>query len=319
MSNSVMPIVDLSPFFLRDEDGQRKAREVINEACSRYGFFQIINHGVPLDLMSRALKLSKSFFECPVEEKMNCSPLPGAPFPAGYNRKPNPTYEFAEYLVMLHPGSTFNVFPPNHPQLQEVMGDLFNQFAKIGAILESILSESLDLPPSILQEFNNERNSDVLTALYYLPATENEKMGINSHRDVGCITFVLQDEVGGLEVQKDGNWIPVTPNKGALVVNIGIVLQVLTNDKYKSPNHRAMRPNGRSRNSFSFFYNVSGEKWLEPLPHFTKQIDEKPNYKGFIYSDYLKKRNENKLKRAAGLEEDLGLSHFSLTGSIENR
>lgn len=106
------------------------------------------------------------------------------------------------------------------------MGDLFNQFAKIGAILESILSESLGLPPSILQEFNNERNSDVLTALYYLPATENEKMGINSHRDVGCITFVLQDEVGGLEVQKDGNWIPVTPNKGALVVNIGIVLQV---------------------------------------------------------------------------------------------
>lgn len=79
-----------------------------------------------------------------------------------------------------------------------------------------------------------------------------------------------------------------------------------------------MRPNGRSRNSFSFFYNVSGEKWLEPLPHFTKQIDEKPNYKGFIYSDYLQKRNENKLKRAAGLEEDLGLSHFSLTRSIEN-
>ncbi|XP_055827225.1 jasmonate-induced oxygenase 2-like isoform X2 [Solanum dulcamara] len=263
--------------------------------------------------MNRALKLSKFFFECPVEEKMSCSPLPGAPFPAGYNRKPNPSYEFSEYLVMLQPGSNFNVFPANHPQLREVMGDLFNQFVKIGAILESILSESLGLPPSTLQEFNNDRNSDVLTALYYLPATEKGKIGINSHRDVGCITFVLQDEVGGLEVQKDGKWIPVTPNKGALVVNIGIVLQVLTNDKYKSPNHRVVRPNGRSRNSFSFFYNVSGEKWLEPLPYFTKQIDQKPNYKGFLYSDYLLKRNENKLKRASGLEEDLGLSHFSLT------
>lgn len=118
MANSLMPIVDLSPFFLGDKDGERKAREVINEACCRYGFFQIVNHGVPFDLMDRALKLSKFFFECPVEEKMSCSPLPGAPFPAGYNRKPNPSYEFSEYLVMLQPGSNFNVFPANHPQLR---------------------------------------------------------------------------------------------------------------------------------------------------------------------------------------------------------
>lgn len=106
------------------------------------------------------------------------------------------------------------------------MEDLFNQFTKIGAILESILSDSLGLPPSTLHEFNNDRNSDVSTALYYLPATEEGKIGVNSHKDVGCITFVLQDEVGGLEVQKDGKWIPVIPIKGALVVNIGIVLQV---------------------------------------------------------------------------------------------
>ncbi|PHU02331.1 hypothetical protein BC332_27582 [Capsicum chinense] len=313
MNNSAISIVDLSPFLLRDEDGKRKEREVINEACSRYGFFQIVNHGVPLDLMSRALKLSKSFFECPVEEKIKCSPLPGAPFPAGYNRKPNPSYEFSEYLVMLQPGSTFNVFPAKHPQLREVMGDLFNGFSKTGAIIESILNESLGLPPSTLEEFNNDRNSDVLTALHYLPATETGNIGVNSHKDVGCITFVLQDEVGGLEVQNDGKWIPVTPKEGALVVNIGIVLQVLTNNKYKSPNHRVVRPNGRSRNSFSFFYNVSAGKWIEPLPHFTKQIAEKPNYKGFFYKDYLQKRNENKLKRTCELEEDLGLSHFSLT------
>ncbi|XP_016477566.1 jasmonate-induced oxygenase 1-like [Nicotiana tabacum] len=314
MANSVIPIVDLSPFFRQgDKDGKRKVREVIDETCSRYGFFQIINHGVPLDLMSRALKLSKIFFESSVEEKMNCSPLPGSPFPAGYNRKPNPSYEFAEFLVMLQPGSNFNVFPSNHSHLRAVMEDLFDQFVKIGAILESILSESLGLPLSTFQEFNNDRNSDVLTALYYLPATEKEKMGISSHRDVGCITFVLQDEIGGLEVLKDDKWIPVTPKEGALVVNIGIILQVLTNNKYKSPNHRVVRPNGRSRNSFSFFYNISGGKWVEPLPDFTKQIAEKPKYKGFFYSDYLQKRKENKLKRTSGLEDDLGLSHFSLT------
>lgn len=107
------------------------------------------------------------------------------------------------------------------------MEELFSQFLKTASVISSILTESLGLPPSILEEFNfTDRSFDLLIALFYLPAKGKENMGVNPHKDVSCFTMVLQDEVGGLEVVKDGEWLPLPPTKGALVVNIGDVLQV---------------------------------------------------------------------------------------------
>ncbi|KAH0749652.1 hypothetical protein KY290_028884 [Solanum tuberosum] len=241
-----VPTVDLSPFFREGyEDKKRKIVDTISKACCEYGFFQIVNHGVPLDLTSQALKVSKSFFESPTEAKLKCSPLPNVPVPAGYNKKPNPSYEFSEFLIMLPPGSDFNIFPDNPPQFREVMEELFSQFMKIGMVVERILSECLGLPSCVLEEFNNDRSWDFLIALFYLPATEKERIGSNPHKDFSCFTIVLQNEVAGLEVQKDGEWILIAPQPDALVVNIGDALQVLTNDKFKSPRHRVVRPNGR--------------------------------------------------------------------------
>nr|GMC75771.1 flavonol synthase/flavanone 3-hydroxylase-like [Ipomoea batatas] len=314
-----IPVVDLSPFLRPgDEDGKREVIEEIGKACCECGCFQILNHGVPLEVMRRALKVSKKFFESPVEEKVKCSPLSGAaaPFPVGYNRKPNPLYEFAEYFVMLPPGSTYNVSLPNHQDFREVIEELFNEFLKVGTLLQTILGKCLGLPPNTLEEINNSRDSDVMSVLYYSPSTENEKIGLTPHKDVGCITILFQDEVGGLEVENNGVWTPVPPLKDALVVNLGIVLQVLTNEKFKSPSHRVMRPDGRSRNSFSFFFNVSGATVLEPLPEFTKEVGEKARYKRFVYKEFLQTRNEHRAKLALGQQQDgdddSGLSYFSL-------
>lgn len=66
-----------------------------------------------------------------------------------------------------------------------------------------------------------------MIAWHYPPATDNKKTGREPHQDTRCITFVLQDEVQGLEVEKDGVWIPIPPVKGALVVNVGVILQVM--------------------------------------------------------------------------------------------
>jgi len=65
-----------------------------------------------------------------------------------------------------------------------------------------------------------------MAALHYFPATETENNGITEHEDGNCITFVFQDEAGGLEVRRNGEWIPVIPTRGSLVVNVGDVIQV---------------------------------------------------------------------------------------------
>lgn len=116
MDNLSIPTVDLSPFFRDgDEDGKNKAIETITQACSEYGFFQIENHGVPVDLMNQALKLSKEFFDFPDEVKRLSSPGPDAPLPAGYSRQPDHSPDKNEYVLVFPPGSSFNVYPTNPP------------------------------------------------------------------------------------------------------------------------------------------------------------------------------------------------------------
>lgn len=118
MSGSTIPTVDLSRFFNGgDEQAKNEAKETIGKACSEYGFFQISNHGIPLDLMARALELAKTFLEYPYEEKIKAKPREGAPLPAGYTKQPDHSADKNEYLLMFPPGSPFNVFPSDPHQL----------------------------------------------------------------------------------------------------------------------------------------------------------------------------------------------------------
>ncbi|KAK4770131.1 hypothetical protein SAY87_030663 [Trapa incisa] len=261
MADFTIPTVDLSPFFEDpgDQSRQKKADdaiEIIREACSDYGFFQVVNHGVPEDLMRRALELSRAFFECSYEDKLKCRPYPGAPLPAGYSKQPDTSPDKNEYLLMFPPGSSLNIYPDYPPELREVLEQVFTYMAKTGMLLEDILNECLGLPKNFLRGYNADRSWDFMVALRYFEATEHENNGISEHEDSNCITFVFQDEVGGLEVRKNGVWIPLVPKKGHLVVNIGDVIRVLTNNKFKSATHRVVRSKGQFRHSYAFFYNL---------------------------------------------------------------
>ncbi|KAB2073270.1 hypothetical protein ES319_A07G071600v1 [Gossypium barbadense] len=313
MAEPLIPTVDLSPFTKNDEDGKKKAMEVITKACSEYGFFQIVNHGVPINLLQRALDLSKVFFEYPSDEKLKSSPASNAPLPAGYNTQPQQSPDKNEYLLMFPPGSTFNVFPQNPPDFKRVLEDVFSKLTETGLLVETIVNQCLGLPPNFLKEYNHDRSWDFMVALRYFPATESENNGLTEHEDSNCISLVFQDEAGGLEVSKDGEWIPVIPAKGTLVVNISDVIQVLSNNKFKSATHRVVRPKGRSRYSFAFFYNLQGDKWVEPLPHFTKDIGESPKYRGFQYSEYLQLRLRNKTHPPTTPEDEIRITHYTIT------
>ncbi|KAK3018880.1 hypothetical protein RJ639_002832, partial [Escallonia herrerae] len=108
----------------------------------------------------------------------------------------------------------------------KVMEELFGYFIKAGQLVESIINDCLGLPPNVLKGYNHDRRGDHMQAYHYFPATGTENIGAAEHQDANCVTFVFQDDVGGLEVRKDSEWIPVNPAKGALVVNVGDVIQV---------------------------------------------------------------------------------------------
>ncbi|OVA09023.1 Oxoglutarate/iron-dependent dioxygenase [Macleaya cordata] len=229
-SSISIPTVDLYPFFNggdNHQDAKKKAKDMIHQACSEYGFFQIVSHGLPLNLMSQALELSKKFFDYPEEEKLKSSSELATPLPAGYGCHPEHSTDKNEYLLMFPPGSSFNMYPNNPSGFREVLEEIFSHLTKTGLLVEKILNDCLHLPPNFLHEYNHDRSWDFMVAYRYFPATNNdENTGISEHQDANCITFVLQDDVGGLEVLKDGIWIPIIPNESSLIVIIGDLIQI---------------------------------------------------------------------------------------------
>nr|CAB3488445.1 unnamed protein product [Digitaria exilis] len=169
----------------------------------------------------------------------------------------------------------------------------------------------MGLPPGFLRGYNDDRSFDLMTAKRYFPATPEGNVGISEHEDGNCITFIFQDGVGGLEVLKDGHWIPAEPVDGSIVVNIGDVIKVLSNDKLKSATHRVVRK-AVARYSFSFFFSLPGDKWVEPLPEFTAEIGEAPRYRRFLYKEYRELLVRNKTHPPARPEDIVRVTHYAI-------
>jgi isopenicillin N synthase-like dioxygenase len=182
----------------------------------------------------------------------------------------------------------------------------------LGLLVQEILSQSMGLPRGFLGEYNDDRTFDFISARHGFPATKEDSTGTRAHQDVGCITFVLQDGVGGLEVLRpDGGWAPVEPVEGSIVVNIGDVVQVLSNDKFRSVMHRVVRKPTAHRYSLIFFFNVHGDKWVEPLPQFAGDVGKAPRYRRFKYGEYLQLRGK-KTHPPSRPEDVVGITHYAI-------
>ena len=113
-AGGAFPVVDLAPFFAEgDSSGRARATEAVLEACRTHGCFRVVNHGVPAELMARALKLSAAFFALPDDEKARARQAEGtvAPVPAGYTRQPAHSADKREYVLVFDPKLGFNEYP----------------------------------------------------------------------------------------------------------------------------------------------------------------------------------------------------------------
>ncbi|KAJ4801161.1 2-oxoglutarate (2OG) and Fe(II)-dependent oxygenase superfamily protein [Rhynchospora pubera] len=310
---NTIPTVDLSPFFNEDEFGRKLATDTIAEACQTYGFFRIINHGIPPQLLSQALDLSKQFFALPDVDKQKVKPMEGSKglLPAGYARQPEHSKDKNEYFLVFVPDFGLNVYPDQPTEFKRIIEDCYTRLEEVASLIQEIINNFMGLPPDFLKEYNQSRNMEFMTAHRYFPATETENNGLSAHEDSNCLTLIFQDEVGGLEVLKDADWIPIEPIEGSIIVNLGDIIQVLSNNKFKSATHRVLRK-ATHRHSFSFFFNLDGEKWIEPLPQFTTDIGESPKYKGFHYEEYIQLRVRNKTHPPSRPEDVIHVTHYSI-------
>jgi isopenicillin N synthase-like dioxygenase len=275
----------------------------------RYGFAVIADHGIPLTLIQRAWGLTEEFFALPVEEKQGYYDKDWGG-QRGYTPFKTEIAKDAKHVDLKefwhvgrdlpegHPAAKDmmpNVWPARPAEFQEALTDLWNAFDRAGLRLLSAIARHLKLSPDYFDNVVDHGNS-ILRLLHYPPIpVDAEGVRAGAHEDINLITLLLGAEEAGLELlDRDGRWLAIRPPEGALVVNVGDMLQRLTNHVLPSTTHRVVNPpperRGFSRYSMPFFLHPNPEFLIETLPG-TITADNTNRYPQPITAhDYLHER-----------------------------
>ena len=259
----------------------------IGRSFQEYGFAVIRDHGIPQELIDRAEEMSKTFFALPDDVK-RAYHIPGGGGARGYTpfgtekAKDAKVHDLKEFwhvgreLPEGHPLAEFmadNVWPGEVDGFRETFSELYTAFETAGGRVLEAIAIHLGLPREFFAATVEDGNS-VMRLLRYPPLEGAEAEGAiraAAHGDINTITLLLGAEEAGLELlTADGEWKAVAPPEGALVVNIGDMLDRLTNHKLKSTQHRVVNPRGeaayRARYSMPFFLHFRPDYVIETLP-----------------------------------------------------
>lgn len=283
-----IPLIDLSQARPRAELVQE-----IGQACECWGFFQVHNHGVPSRLLEQMMEVGTHFFALPSHDKQLYACKPGVIASEGYGHRmlvrDDQVLDWRDYfdhhtlpLSRRNP----NNWPHNPPAYRQTIIEYSEHMKLLAQRLLALISESLGLKASYIQDAIGEPFQNV-SLNYYPPCPQPElTLGLQSHSDLGAITLLFQDEVGGLQVCIDGNWLAVQPIHGALVVNLADQIQILSNGRYKSIEHRAVVNKNKSRISVATFYDPSKDAVILPASELV-DFDHPALYNNVLFGDHV--------------------------------
>jgi isopenicillin N synthase-like dioxygenase len=275
---SEIPMIDISSL-VDGSDPEGVARK-IGKACEEVGFFSIKNHGIPQDLIDRMYQATEQFFELPAEVKERLhvansgQTLRGYIPPYGENADPENTrdlkeaFDFGVHGEEVSPFFGPNLMPAELPEFKDVCEEYHDAMMALARKLVSAFAISLDLPADYFEKL--QRQPITIQRLLHYPSQVNaaaDEIGIGAHTDYGFLTILSQDSVGGLQVRnKEGEWIDAPPVEGAFTINIGDLVQSMTNGRYSSTLHRVINKSGDSRYSVGFFIDLDYDAVVETVP-----------------------------------------------------
>ncbi|KAI4356025.1 hypothetical protein L6164_000079 [Bauhinia variegata] len=254
-------------------------------------FFQVINHGVSENLMNEIRNVMKEFFEMSDDYKQNLyseDPTKKCKLITSDQRYPNQKpYLWRDALRHpCRPLEPWQQFWPEKPtNYRECVGNCTIEVKKLASRILGLIGEGLGLQAGY---FDNElTESMLLSASYYPPCPEPSlTLGLPKHADPNIVTILLQNDVYGLQVLKDGNWIGVDPLPNAFVVNCGYELQIISNGRLKSVQHRVITNSSNARITAAFFVAPLEGAIIEPAKALTNQIHP-PLFKSVKSKDFL--------------------------------
>lgn len=304
-----IPVVDLDQFVNGNEASKQAFIKELGEAYETVGFVAVKNHGIPDELIAHQYEYVQQFFSLPLEKKLTYE-IPGLAGQRGYtsfgrehakgSEAPD-LKEFFQYGQTLAQGDIVNEHYPDNVQVAEIPAfnptifSAYRHFEKSGGAMLQAIALYLGLDEFFFDPYIKNGNS-ILRCIHYPPITVEPKSAIRAeqHEDINLITLLVGASADGLQIlTKQGDWVAVTSLPDQIVVNVGDMLQRLTNNKLRSTTHRVVNPAREhwhtSRFSMPFFLHPRSEMSLACLESCIDKEHPKA-YEDITAGEYLDER-----------------------------
>ncbi|HHL42761.1 MAG TPA: isopenicillin N synthase family oxygenase [Hellea balneolensis] len=327
-----LPVFDIQT--LRQNPGgsaARHAAETLRDICHHQGFCYLVGHG--LDIAARRVfNVADQFFALPSPDRRSID-IANTPHFRGYTilgtERTKGAQDWRDQLDFADDQSAptlgpndpawLNLRGPNQwpealPAMKPVIDDWLLQMHEIGLMMIRALSRGLGLGASYFDPYFDPQGDARLKLIRYrVPEHGGTDQGVGWHHDTGFLTFIIQDEIGGLQVDIDGQIIDATPMKGAMIMNLGEMLQMATDGYLRATPHRVKSPPpGRERKSMAYFFNPRLECEFKPIDLPNELARDAPGGQNTDPNDpVFSVVGENILKTRLRAHPDVARRHYS--------
>jgi len=304
-----IPVVDLAQFRSSDPAQKQAFIQALGKAYEEVGFVAVKNHGIPDELIADLYKYVQEFFSLPRETKQRYEipELAGQRGYTSFGKEHAKGYEVPDLKEFFQFGQILsdndplraeypdNVYVTEVPQFTPTLEKAYRGFEASGIQLLQAIALYLGLDEHYFDAYV-ERGNSILRAIHYPPITEEPASAIRAeqHEDINLITLLVGASADGLEIlNKQNEWVPVTSLPEQIVVNVGDMLQRLTNNRLKSTTHRVVNPPralwGTSRFSIPFFLHPQSDMSLACFESCISESSPKA-YEDYTAGQYLDER-----------------------------
>jgi len=252
---------------------------LLDAACREWGFFQVINHGIHQDVIRKVFEVTEEFFALPAEAKRRIERSRDNPW-GFYDRELTKNVMDWKQIYDFGPADGAGIrpqWPQRMPEFRQTIQAYYRHCEQLAYRLLAAISANLGMSPGYLSRGFGANHTSFLRLNYYpvcpapanpqgLARPENGHLGVGPHTDSGALTLLLQDDQPGLQVFRDNEWHLVEPRRDAIVVNIGDMVQIWSNDHYFAALHRVIANVAKPRFSIPFFLSPEYRTNYAPLP-----------------------------------------------------